>query len=619
MPFPIQVTASLDVSEGAVSRTVTLNSGLSVILGANGAGKTHLLRALKEPLRQHAGGKYVRFLSAGRMGMIEQWRSDYDGHRGGRPDYEQASYGSKHDSSRRHLFETLTGDFHTLAERPDILVKIQERLRKLFKRELLLEWNAGNLQISFARSETNSRPYSSGREASGLLHLTGILAALYDDEVGVLLVDEPEVSLHPQLQAFLLKEFSAIAGGPERGMAKKIIVLATHSTEMLRLEKPLDLCDLIFCYDVKAPPVQIPPSAGELQSAKLKGLVSRLGQEHKLSLFSRSPLLVEGPSDVIVCTSLASRADIHLEAAGSQLLPVLGKGQMVTVSKLMRLLGKTPVVLADLDAFADGLEVVNQLLSSCVEADAEASRRGFGNARTMAQQVLSDFAAIVDRRWTEIEGLAPEIAQSEQGDSSEAVARRRRAMAGVLSAAAMDLAQLGSDGAWVRMRDRLIAVLDTLEASGIFVLRKGAIESYFLHEDPLTAAGKPAVAVLEAEALAADDLALLEQRYSDVYRCLRFAAQTESISESSAIRDLLLSTVAPLHARLKSGDLKSDPNVLARSILGDRSKLFTFSADGDSLRVELNSSVLMLEGFPLVLNANDNAIEKVQQSVRDAS
>lgn len=60
----------------------------------------------------------------------------------------------------------------------------------------------------------HNSPYSSGREASGLLHLVGILSALYDDEVGVLLIDEPEVSLHPQLQAFLLKEISRVAGIP---------------------------------------------------------------------------------------------------------------------------------------------------------------------------------------------------------------------------------------------------------------------------------------------------------------------------------------------------------------------------------------------------------------------
>ena len=69
------------------------------------------------------------------------------------------------------------------------------------------------LKVFFARIDSDSsESYSSAREASGLLHLVSILAALYDDEVGCLLIDEPEVSLHPQLQAFLLEEIKKVAG-----------------------------------------------------------------------------------------------------------------------------------------------------------------------------------------------------------------------------------------------------------------------------------------------------------------------------------------------------------------------------------------------------------------------
>ena len=110
-----------------------------------------LLRGLKQSLNQHMNGKRVRFLSAGRMGLLEQFRSDYDGHRGGSPRYDEAIFGSKGDAARRHQMETLNGDFQTLAVRADILIKIQERLRKLFKRDVLIDWDGGNLKISFSR------------------------------------------------------------------------------------------------------------------------------------------------------------------------------------------------------------------------------------------------------------------------------------------------------------------------------------------------------------------------------------------------------------------------------------------------------------------------------------
>ena len=234
------------------------------------------------------------------------------------------------------------------------------------------------------------------------MQLVGILAALYDDEVGALLLDEPEVSLHPQLQAFLLNEILSVSGHPVAGGNKKIVIIATHSTEMLQIKSPEDLLSLVFCYDLMADPVQIPPDAGELKNKKVQSLIARLGQEHKLSLFSKRPLLVEGPSDVIICSALGGKLDMHLEAAGSQLLPVIGKGQMPTVGKLLRLLGKTPVALADADGIADGVELVNSYLNDNPPADKRASSIGFSSANQMAGAIYADFCKLVDSRWNEI-------------------------------------------------------------------------------------------------------------------------------------------------------------------------------------------------------------------------
>ncbi|WP_208453785.1 AAA family ATPase [Burkholderia gladioli] len=282
--------------------------------------------------------------------------------------------------------EGLSGDFYALAERVDILVKVQERLRKLFRRNILMEWDGGMLKPHFSRLDVSSEPYVSSREASGLLHLVGMLAALYDDEVGALCIDEPEVSLHPQLQAFLLVEILRAAGIPTQGNNKKLIVIATHSTEMVQIAKAEDLLSLVFCHDRELAPVQIPADAGELKGKKIQGLVSRLGQEHKLSLFSRRPLLVEGPSDVIVCSALARKMDANLEAAGSQLLPVIGKGQIPVVAKLLRMMGKEPVVLADADALADSLELASNFLMNNTIANSKAVDMGADSALALAKR-----------------------------------------------------------------------------------------------------------------------------------------------------------------------------------------------------------------------------------------
>ena len=132
---------------------------------------------------------------------------------------------------------------------------------------------------------------------------------------------------------------------------------------MIKISKTDDLLSFIFCNDLKEEPIQIPKNAGELKNGKLRTLITRLGQEHKLALFSRTPLLVEGPSDVIVCNALSDKLDLNLEAAGSQILPINGKEAMPETVKLFRLMGKTPTVLVDADCFADGLNLINAYFS----------------------------------------------------------------------------------------------------------------------------------------------------------------------------------------------------------------------------------------------------------------
>ncbi|MFA0026130.1 AAA family ATPase, partial [Vibrio sp. 10N.261.49.A5] len=107
MSFPILLNTTIQSHNGNFNREITIRNGLTVLIGPNGSGKTHLLRAIKNALPQHVQGKKVRFISAGRMGTLEHSRSDYDGHRGGRISYESANFGNKSDVDRRHKIETL--------------------------------------------------------------------------------------------------------------------------------------------------------------------------------------------------------------------------------------------------------------------------------------------------------------------------------------------------------------------------------------------------------------------------------------------------------------------------------------------------------------------------------
>lgn len=598
-------------------RSITIRSGLTVLIGPNGSGKTHLLRAIKNSLPPHVENKKVRFLSAGRIGTLEQYRSDFNGHYGGRPSYNDAAFGSKSDLVRRHNTETLNGDFQTLSERADILVKVQERLRKLFKRDLLIEWDGGTLKAVFARLDSNAQPYSSGREASGLLHLVGILSALYDDEVGALLLDEPEVSLHPQLQAFLLDEIISASGHPSEGGFKKIILIATHSTEMLRVLKCDDLLSLVFCHDLDIPPVQVDPSAGELKNKQLQTLVARLGQEHKLSLFCRRPLLVEGPSDMLLCSFVSQKLELHLEAAGSQILPVIGTGQMPVVSKFMRLLGKTPVVLADADAFADGLELTSYFLNSCEAADRKASESGAHSAMRLASDVYDAFCKLVSNSWDDISSYSMKHPYwINKKDATDSQAKKRACFCSLFELNESTLTALKSGSDWILIKRRIEAVLDLLEISGCFILRKGAVESYYKHADRLTSEGKPSAAIDEISFLESLDSKDIAASFPEMVRCIKFSSLADKISEADSLRDLLLSVAAPAMAKFNSGAITQEIKFLSKSILRERSSIFDLSIEDDNLVIRLSSNILNVSGFPMYLRRGDDVLRAVEAALR---
>lgn len=593
MEFPLSITANINSHEGNFSRKLELRSPLTFIVGPNGSGKTHLLKGLKESFNVPADKK-VRFISAGRLAPLEQYRSKTNQYS---YDIDKARFGDSFETEQRHQIESISGDLHTLYKRPDILIKVQERLRKLFKRDIEIGWDSGYLKVSFSRIGASNTYYSSAREASGLLHLVGILSALYDDEVGVLLIDEPEVSLHPQLQAFLLKEITRIAGIPGEDNYKKIIVMATHSTEMIKISKTDDLLSFIFCNDLKEKPIQIPKDAGELQNKQVKGLVARLGQEHKFALFSRTPLLVEGPSDVIICNTLSDKLYLNLEAAGSQILPINGKGAMPETVKLFRLMGKIPIVLVDADAFADSLELVrayfgNKQIQNA--ADRLASKKGHSGILALAKNIYDNFCLLVQNNWDDIANIAQNHSYFTLSEN-KCLNKKRSALCTVFNEKI-----LNND--WNNLKNKLSVLFNFFEEMGLFILRKGALESYYHDNNAITE--KVDDAVTESEYILSLSEEELGSTYQDIIKCLKYASNSESIDESRAIRNELLSFISPIHADYAEG--KENLNTSGRQPSIFHSQI---NEEG-KLEVSITSKVLDVKGFPIILNKDDD-IRKV--------
>lgn len=617
MTFPFDITINLNQSgiKGIQNKTIKINGGVTTFLGPNGSGKTQLLRGLKSSLEGYSNEKKIRYISAGRLAPMEHFRSDNQGY-GDTIHFDRATFGDKSAVSRRHRNETVLGDFGTLSERPDILIKVQERLRKLFKKNLTIDWDGGNLKIFFARvDQNNSDNYSSAREASGLLHLVAILSALYDDEVGCLLIDEPEVSLHPQLQSFVMDEMLKVAGANNQ-KGKKLIFISTHSTEFIEVNSVQQLSTIVFCKDILDLPIQIDPTIGEFQSRKLQSLLTRLGQEHKLALFCHSPLLVEGPSDAIICSAINRKLNINLEAAGSQILPVIGKGQFPVVINLMRLIGKTPAILADADALTDSLDIISAF-TNLDEANVIASELGHRDAPEFAKNIYNDFCKMIANHWNDIEKLAEKHSYWANRDTvkDELIAKRRSGFCWLFVNDNTSISSLSNGNDWIKIKSRLTTLMDLLEKLGCFILREGTIEAYYKHVSNLTNDEKPNAASYEVNGLMSESEASVKSNYSDILRALNYCSQAKEINEAEAIRDLLLAVVSPALANIKKDTTDSELKMYSSNLFGAKTGLFSLSKEleGDNiyLNVDLVSNILDVKGFPLKIKKGSNPIEIV--------
>jgi hypothetical protein len=225
---------------------------------------------------------------------------------------------------------------------------------------------------------------------------------------------------------------------------------------------------------------------------------------------------------------------------------------------------------------------------------------------------------MLDSRWDEIAKLAeqhPYWTSREKG--TDDIARRRAGYCAVASANPSDLETLSNDGEWKNLGSRLRALEGLLQSEGLFILRKGTIECYYQDDAVTHTAGKPVAAAQEMELIEEEELGSLRVRYDEVLSCLDYASAAEAIDEAEALKDLLLALVTPAHERFKSGHDIERIGSLGRSLLGDRSKLFELTIDGDSLLVDVVSPILDLPGFPLRINRQDDVVRVVGNALNN--
>jgi hypothetical protein len=181
-------------------------------------------------------------------------------------------------------------------------------------------------------------------EGHGLRELVVLLAATYRDDWSLLVVDEPELHLHPAMVRLWLSELQTECRASDR---RAIIV--THEPLLIRPTVAEDLTALWLFRPGKAP-LNISKAVISNQQDRVKASLQENPSLVSDLAFSPRPVLVEGVHDVAALTASLTRVCASEAVAQTDLIPCGGSSLVAMWFEIARKLDLDVRAVADLDA-----------------------------------------------------------------------------------------------------------------------------------------------------------------------------------------------------------------------------------------------------------------------------
>lgn len=439
-------------SDAAFMDFVQVPGKVTYFVGRNGSGKSKAARAILRKLPQQSGGLYLstdRLM--GIMGVTSYGWGVAPARYDGLPlKLEERDW--LNSQSREHGMAT--DILLRLRDEPVVGLKVAAFLRKALGRTIVFRENAGNFDPYVRIGDVE---YSLLRdEGHGLRELTVLLGAIYSADWRLLVVDEPELHLHPALAQLWVSELSRECA--DRGVAA---IVVTHEPTMIRPSSGADL-EHIWLFQPGRKPATFASAIHAGTESRIAASLQKNPQLVSQLAFAPRPVLVEGQDDVAALGVAMLRTQAAAIAAQTELALCGSSGDVALWFEFANALNIDVRAIADLDA----------LFSSDVQ-------RTINRSAPIQERLRSELLAEPPRADVALRPLI-EAANVAGADKNER-ARARWLADGV---------QAGSGDE--HRRDRLI---EMLKQEGLWLHPQGTLEDVLGIEkgkaDPAQAAAKP--------------------------------------------------------------------------------------------------------------------------------
>jgi hypothetical protein len=451
-----------------------------------------------------------------------------------------------------------TDAFIILKEKIDVRIRIEAFLSSLFGRRIRFAEEGGFLKPKMQRIVGGNEYEMKESECHGLKELITLLAFIYDDQFNVVIIDEPELHLHPQFQTFLLAEIRRASGDPRADPRLKMFFLITHSTYLLDFRVLDDLRQCLL-FHVGAPPTVI-GHLNEQDEFVLKRLLPRLNTHHKQFFFAQRPIFVEGYTDQQLFSLIQDSRGKLLGATGACFIDVNGKDEQDFFFRLCGHLKVDAQFVSDLDVVTRGS--FRKTMSDDDRVKSFVAQQGIGTDLMDAiRQLNIKLDVLIATIETSTDQALSDIKEAINAVQDTDAKRYRTLLATLHSTQLLATSLVNKTGEIEYTAAMSTRICEATKAVGVFLLPKGSLENHLPSYTglPYSVPDKAKLPTFETERdfILTSDALEIEARYTTLIPILDAVSGTSNVDLRRHLGYAIGVLIGNIQVAFERGDIQS--------------------------------------------------------------